>query len=104
MSVRIITEENYEQTVGGHGGAVILDFQAEHCAPCVKVSSVIEGISDERPDILACSVDVGSQPGLAARFGVMSIPTVVILKGGKAVGRASGFKSREQILALIDRE
>jgi thioredoxin 1 len=102
MSLRIITEENYEKLVGEHAGAVVLDFWAEHCAPCVKVASVIEGISDERSDILAGSIDVDAQPGLAARFGVMSLPTVVILKDGKVSGRASGFKSREHILALID--
>jgi thioredoxin 1 len=99
MPVLKITEDNFDEITSL--GAVLLDFGAEYCAPCKALARVMERISGEFPDIIVGSADVDISPGLAAKLGVMNIPTVVALRSGKVVGRTAGAKTREDILPLI---
>ena len=99
MPVLKITEDNFDEIASR--GAALLDFGAEYCAPCKALARVMERVSDEFPNIIVGSADVDVSPGLAARLGIMSIPTVVALRSGKAVGRTSGAKTRADILPLI---
>ncbi len=96
-----ITKENFASEVMGSSKAVLLDFWADWCGPCRMVSPIVDEISDERNDIKVGKINVDQQPELAAQFGVMGIPTLAVMKGGKVVNSSVGVRPKEQILALL---
>lgn len=101
MSVITITNENYENLVVKADKPVLLDFWASWCGPCRMVSPIVDEIATERTDIVVGKVNVDEQPQLAAKFGVMSIPTLVVMKDGKIVNQAVGARPKAQILAML---
>ncbi|MCI8910306.1 MAG: thioredoxin [Oscillibacter sp.] len=101
MSVQQITKENFQQEVVQSQETVLLDFWADWCGPCRMVGPVLEEIAGERTDIKVGKVNVDEQRELAAAFQIMSIPTLVVMKGGKAVNQAVGARPKEQILAML---
>ena len=102
MSVQTITNENFEQLVLQSDKPVLLDFWAEWCGPCRMVSPLVDEIAEERDDIVVGKVNVDEQGELAARFGVMSIPTLLVFKGGELANQAVGARPKDAILALLD--
>ena len=101
MSVLTVTQENFEREVLQADRPVLLDFWASWCGPCRMVSPLVDQVADERPDIKVGKVNVDEQPGLAQRFGVMSIPTLVVMKNGKVTNQAVGVRPKSQILAML---
>lgn len=101
MSVMNISKSNFEEEVVRSGRPVLLDFWAPWCGPCRMVAPLVEEIAAERPDVKVGKINVDEQPELAGRFGVMSIPTLVVMKGGKVVNQALGARPKSQILALL---
>ncbi|WP_125116189.1 thioredoxin [Agathobaculum sp. Marseille-P7918] len=101
MSVLHITKENFEEQVLHSDKPVLLDFWASWCGPCRMVSPTIDEIANERSDIKVGKVNVDEQPELASAFQVMSIPTLVVMKGGKVVNRTMGAQPKAQILSLL---
>lgn len=101
MSVIHITKENFASEVTDSSKAVLLDFWADWCGPCRMVSPILDEISDERNDIKVGKINVDQQPELAAQFGVMGIPMLAVMKGGKVVNSSVGVRPKEQILALL---
>lgn len=101
MSVINITQTNFQEEVMKSDHPVLLDFWASWCGPCRMVAPVVEEIAAERPDIKVGKVNVDEQPELAGRFGVMSIPALVVMKDGKVVNQAVGARPKSQILALL---
>lgn len=101
MSVLHITKENFEDQVLHSDKPVLLDFWASWCGPCRMVSPTIDEIASERSDIKVGKVNVDEQPELASAFQVMSIPTLVVMKGGKVVNRTMGAQPKAQILSLL---
>ena len=101
MSALNITKENYEQEVLQSSKPVLLDFWAPWCGPCRMVVPIVEQLAQDRPDIKVGKVNVDEQPELASQFGVMSIPTLVVLKEGKVVNQAVGARPREAIEAML---
>ena len=101
MSVKNITKEIYEEEVIRSDKTVLLDFWAGWCGPCRMLSPVIDQIAAERPDIKVGKINVDEQPDLAGMFQVMSIPTVVVIKGGKEVSRSVGVRPKEEILSML---
>ena len=101
MSVVNITQVNFQEEVLKVDRPVLLDFWASWCGPCRMVAPVVEEIAAERPDIKVGKVNVDEQPELAGRFGVMSIPALVVMKDGKVVNQAVGARPKSQILALL---
>ncbi len=99
--VTVITKENYGSEVISSDRPVLIDFWASWCGPCRMLSPIIDRIAEERADIKVCKVNVDEQPELAQQFGVMSIPTVVAIKGGKVIGQSVGVRPKEAILSLI---
>lgn len=101
MSVLQITKENYEQEVIKSEKTVLIDFWASWCMPCRMVSPVIDEIAGERVDVKVCKINVDEQPELAAKFGIMSIPTLVVMKNGEITNKALGARPKQQILDLL---
>jgi len=101
MSVLNVNRSNFEEEVLNSQKTVLLDFWASWCGPCRMVGPILEEIAQERPDIKVVKVNVDDEPELANRFGIMSIPTMVVLEDGKIVNRSTGAKPKHAILALL---
>ena len=102
MSVQTVTNDNFDNLVLQSEKPVLLDFWAPWCGPCRMVSPIVDEIADERDDLTVGKVNVDEEGELAMRFGVMSIPTLLVFKGGELVDQAVGARPKEDILALID--
>ena len=101
MSVTNINKNNFRNEVLNSEKPVLLDFWAPWCGPCRMVSPIVDEIAAQRGDIKVGKVNVAEQPELAAQFGVMSIPTLVVMKGGKVVNQMVGARPKSQILAML---
>ena len=101
MSAINVNKNNFNQEVLNSDKPVLLDFWASWCGPCRMVSPIVDEIAAERSDIKVCKINVDEQPELAARFGVMSIPTLVVMKSGRIVNQAVGARPKAQILAML---
>ena len=101
MSVLTVTKDTFESSVKTSEKTVLLDFWASWCGPCRMMSPVVDEIAEENPDILVGKVNVDEQPELAQSFGVMSIPTLVVLKGGKVAAQSVGVRPKAQVLAMV---
>ncbi len=101
MSAINIHKNNFQQEVISSDKPVLLDFWAPWCGPCRMVVPLVEEIAQERPDIKVGKINVDEQPELASRFQIMSIPTLLVLKGGKVTNQAIGARSKSQILDLL---
>ena len=101
MFAIIINKNNFQNEVMNTDKPVLLDFWASWCAPCRMVVPIIEEIASERPDIKVGKINVDEQPELASEFGIMSIPTLVVMKNGKIVQQVSGARPKEAILTMI---
>ena len=102
MSVQTITNENFDDVVLKSGKPVLVGFWAEWCGPCRMVSPIVDEIAEERSDIVVRKVNVDEQGELAMRFGVMSIPTLLVFKNGAVVHKAVGARPKDALLALLD--
>ncbi len=101
MSTVNIDRNNFSQEVMESDRPVLLDFWAPWCGPCRMVGPVVDEIARERADIKVGKVNVDEQPELAGQFGVMAIPTLVVMKDGKVADRAAGARPKAQILAML---
>ena len=100
MAVISVTKENFE-SIKASDKTVLLDFYADWCGPCRMVSPLVDEIAEEYPQYLVCKVNVDNAPELAQAFGIVSIPTLVVLKNGAIANQAVGARSKEQILELL---
>ena len=101
MSVTNINKNNFQNEVLNSEKPVLLDFWASWCGPCRMVSPIVDEIATERGDIKVGKVNVDEERELAGQFGVMSIPTLVVIKGGKVVNQMVGARPKSQILAML---
>ncbi len=101
MSVLKVTKDNYYE-VKNSDKTVLLDFYADWCGPCRMVGPIVDEIAQECPDILVGKVNVDEEQELASAFGVMSIPTLVVMRNGEVVNKSMGAKPKAAIMALID--
>ena len=101
MSVVHITKTNFEELVTNNEKPVLLDFWATWCGPCRMVAPIVEEIAAEREDILVGKVNVDEEMDLAVQFGIISIPTLVVMKNGELTNKAVGYMPKEKILELL---
>ena len=101
MSAVNIDRNNFRQEVLNSDKPVLLDFWAPWCGPCRMVGPIVEEIAQERPDIKVGKINVDEQGELASRFGIMSIPTLVVMKDGKIIRQSAGARPKDAILAML---
>ena len=101
MSVINISLNNFENEVLRSDKPVLLDFWASWCGPCRMVGPILEEIAQEREDIKVAKVNVDEEQELASRFGIMSIPTLMVIRDGKVVNQAMGARPKNAILDLL---
>lgn len=101
MSVLSVTSEAFEKEVINSDKPVLVDFYADWCGPCRMMSSVIDEISDERSDIKVCKINVDEQRGLAERFSVQSIPTIMVFKNGSVTRCEAGSRPKRAVLECL---
>ena len=102
MSVITLTINSFKNEVETSEKMVLIDFFATWCGPCKMVSPIVDEIADENENIKVCKVDVDREPELAQAFGVTSIPTLVVVKGGKITSQAVGYRNKNDILSMLD--
>ena len=101
MSAININKNNFQSEVLNSERKVLLDFWAPWCGPCRMVVPIVEEIADERPDIKVGKINVDEEVELASQFGIMSIPTLVVIENGKIVNQAMGARPKEAILDML---
>ncbi len=102
MSAVNINLNNFREEVLNSDKPVLLDFWAPWCGPCRMVVPMVEAIAEERPDVKVGKINIDEQFELAREFGVMSIPTLVVMKDGKIVRQSTGARPKSQILAMLN--
>lgn len=101
MAAITLTQSAFKSEVLDADKPVLVDFWASWCGPCKMMGPIVEEIADERTDIKVCKVNVDDESELAEQFGVMSIPTFILFKGGKAVAQAVGGKAKDALLQSL---
>ena len=102
MAVVNLTLENFEAEVIKSEKTVLVDFWASWCGPCRMLSPVVDEIAEERTDIKVGKVNVDEQEELAMRFGIMSIPTLIVFKNGEPVRKTMGVQPKAASLGLLE--
>ena len=97
MSVEHVTAARYEELIRG-SKPVLLDFYADWCGPCRMIAPAIEEIAEEHPEIVVGKVNVDEEPGLARKFGIVSIPFVALVKNGEIAATALGYRPKTALL------
>ena len=97
MSVLTITEKNFDEEVLNSEKTVLIDFYADWCGPCKMQSPIVDKIAEERTDIKVGKINIDKNSNLAEKYGVMSIPTLLIMKNGEVAGQFVGVTPKEKI-------
>ena len=101
MEIIHVTKETFEQEVLQSQETVLLDFWANWCGPCRMIAPTLDEIAQEREDIKVCKVDVDADPELAIRYGIASIPTLLVFEKGQIKNKSLGVRSKAQILEML---
>ena len=101
MTAININKNNFQNEIMNSEKPVLLDFWAPWCAPCRMLAPVVEEIASERADIKVGKINIDEQSELANKFGIMSIPTLVVMKNGKIIQQVSGVRPKNAILEML---
>jgi len=101
MAALHVTNQNFYEEVIASDKPVLVDFWAPWCRPCRMVVPLVEAIAEERDDVKVVKINVDEEPELAGRFGVMSIPTLMVFRDGQVTQRVTGARPKAQILAML---
>ena len=100
MATTAITSADFEKTITDNE-IVFVDFWATWCGPCRMLAPILEELSGQHPELKIVKVDVDENRELALRYGIESIPTLLVFKGGQVADRSVGLVSPQEILALV---
>ena len=102
MSIKL-NSENFDSVVLKSDKPVLVDFWATWCGPCKMIAPIIEELSEElEGKVVVAKLDVDQAPDIAGRYGVMSIPTMLVFEGGKVVKHTIGFQPKERLKAWLE--
>ncbi|MDD5897875.1 MAG: thioredoxin [Clostridia bacterium] len=101
MAVNKVNNDTFAKLVLNNGRTVLVDFYADWCGPCKMLSPIVDQIADENSDFDVYKLNVDEAPEIAAKYGVMSIPTLIVFKNGQAVGKTIGVQSKQTILNML---
>jgi len=101
MALMNISNSSFQEEVMNSPVPVLVDFWAPWCGPCRMVGPILEEIAAERPDVKVCKVNVDEEMELAAQFGVVSIPTLLVIKNGEVTNKSVGARPKAQILSML---
>lgn len=102
MAILKITKDNFAEEVKNSSSPVLLDFYADWCGPCKMLAPVLAEIADENPDAKIGKINVDSEPEIAREFGIVSIPTLILIEGGKEVRRSLGYREKEDVILFME--
>ena len=102
MAIIKIDQNNFASAVLQSEKAVLLDFWADWCGPCRMIAPALEEFAQDREDVVVGKINVDEQGALAQQFSIMTIPTLVVVKGGKVVGQVSGVRPKSAIEAFVN--
>ncbi len=97
-----LTKDNFNEIVVNSEKPVLIDFWATWCGPCKMIAPVVEQVANERADIKVCKVNVDEEEELAVKFGIQSIPTLVLVKNGAVAGKTVGYRDYNGVCEFID--
>lgn len=99
--ITTLTKDNFDKEVLQAKGTVLVDFWAAWCMPCKMLSPVVDAAAEECSDVKVCKLNIDEQQELAIRYGIMSIPTLVVFKDGEIANTSVGLISKDDLLALL---
>ena len=101
MAVIKVNNDSFQEKVLNNTKTVLVDFYADWCGPCKMLAPIVEAVSNENDAYDVVKLNVDDAPEIAARYGVMSIPTLIVFKNGEAVGRTVGVQSKAAVKNLL---
>lgn len=102
MSVLDVTSQNFEEEVLKSEKPVLVDFYADWCGPCKMLSPIVDEVANEKEDIKVCRINIDEEQDLAVEYGIMSIPTLVVIKNGEEAKRSVGVIGKTEILEMFE--
>lgn len=101
MAILNVTKENFAQEVLQSDKTVLVDFYADWCGPCKMQGPVLEKLDEERDDVKVCKLNIDDERDLAIEYGVMSIPTLMIVKSGEVTYKEVGLTQRKELDKIL---
>lgn len=102
MSILHLTSGNFKETIEKDGVIAVVDFYADWCGPCKMFAPVFEELAEENTDAIFAKINVDNEENIAIKYGVMSIPTVIVLKDGKEISRNVGLAGKQKMIDMIN--
>lgn len=101
MSVLEVMSDSFEEEVLKSEKPVLVDFYADWCGPCKMLAPIVDAVAEENSDVKVCRMNIDENEELAVKYGIMSIPTLVVIKNGEEVRRTVGVVGKEEILEML---